>query len=66
MPFFQVKNFFLKSIWWIKSLKLLDAVSRLESNLDTFKDIGRLCSKVVLFFIIGKSRDPVRLGKCSK
>ena len=31
---------FLQVYWWIKSFKLLDAVSKLESNLDKFKDIG--------------------------
>ena len=45
----------------MKSFKSLDAVSRVESNLETFKDIGRVYLKVVLFFIIGNSRDSVRL-----
>ena len=37
--------------------KSLDAVSKGESNLETFKDMGRVSLKVVLFFIIGNSRD---------
>ena len=44
----------------------MDAVSKLESNLDIFKNIGRVCLKVVLLFIIGNSGDSVRLGNCSK
>ena len=40
----------------MKSFKSLDAVSKVESNLEIFKDIGRVCLKVVLFLIIGNSR----------
>ena len=46
----------------MKSFKLLDEVSKVESNLDISKDISRVCSKMVLFFIIGNSRDYVELG----
>ena len=45
----------------MKSFKSLDAVSKVESNLETFKDIGKVCLKVVLLFIIGNSSDSVRL-----
>ena len=44
----------------------MGAVSKLESNLETFKDIGKVCLKVALFFVNGKSSDSVTLGKCSK
>ena len=46
----------------MKSFKLFDAVSKVEANLETFKDIGKVCLKVVLFFIIGNSRDSVKFG----
>ena len=36
----------------MKSFKALDAVSKVESNLETFKDIGKVCLKIVLLFII--------------
>ena len=45
----------------MKSFKSLDAVSKVESNLETFMDIGKVCLKVVLFFIIRNSRDSFRL-----
>ena len=41
----------------MNSFKLPDAVSKVGSNLETFKDVGKVCSKVVLFPIIGNSRD---------
>ena len=63
---FKSKISFLGVCWWIKSFKLLDDVSILESNLDTFKDIGKVCLKVVLLFIIVNSIDSVRLGNWSK
>ena len=44
----------------------MGAVSKLESNLETFKDIRKVCLDMILSFSIGKSRDSVRLGKCSK
>ena len=44
---------FLWLYWWIKSFRFLGDVSRYESDLDIFKDIGRVCLKVVLFFIFG-------------
>ena len=46
----------------MNSFKSLDAVSKVGSNFEMFKDMGRTCSKVVLFFIIGNSRDSVKLG----
>ena len=46
----------------MKSFKSLDVVSKVESSLETFKDIDRVCSKVVLFFIIGNLRNSVELG----
>ena len=45
----------------MNSFNLLDAVSKVESHLKIF-DMGKICSKVVLFFIIGNSRDSVKLG----
>ena len=45
----------------MKSFKSLDALSKVDSNLETFMDICKVCLKVVLFFIIGNSRDPVIL-----
>ena len=50
----------------MKSFKFFGAVSRSESNLDTFRNIGRVHSKVVLFFIIGNSRDSVKLVNWSR
>ena len=47
----------------MNSYKSLDAVSKVESNLEIFKDMGKICSKVVLFFIIESSRDSVKLEK---
>ena len=46
----------------MKYFKSLDTASKVKSSLETFKDIGRDCFKVVLFFIIGNSRDSVKLG----
>ena len=43
----------------MESLKLLEAVCKVESNLETFKDMGRVCLNMFLFFIIGNSRDSV-------
>ena len=34
----------------MKSFKSFHAVSKVKLNLKTLKDIGRVCSKVVLFF----------------
>ena len=34
---------------------MLDAISKVGSNLETFKDMGKICSKVVLFLMIGNS-----------
>ena len=41
----------------MNSFKLLDAVSKVGSNLETFRDMGKTCLKVVLFFINRNSRD---------
>ena len=41
----------------MNSFKLLDAFNKVESNIEIFKDMGKVCSKVVLFFIIGNSRE---------
>ena len=49
-----------------KSVRFLGAVSSSESNLDIFKDIGKVCLKVVLFFSIGNSRDSVNLVNWSR
>ena len=46
----------------MNSFKSLDAVSRMGSNLEMFRDMGKTGSKVVLFCIIGNSRDYVKLG----
>ena len=37
----------------MNSFKLLDVVSKVVSNLEMFKNIGNICSKVILFFMIG-------------
>ena len=63
---FKSKISLLWAYLWIKSFRWMGAVSKLESNLETFKDISKVCLDMVLFFLIGKSRDSVRLGKCSK
>ena len=47
---------FLPLYWWIKSFSVLGAVSSSESNLDMFRDIGKVCSKVFMFIRIGNSR----------
>ena len=46
----------------MNSLRLLDAVSKVGSNLEIFKEMGKVYSKVVLFLITGNSRDCVKLG----
>ena len=60
--FLSNQKIFIVIYQWIKSFKSLDAVSNVQSNLETFKDIGKVCWKVVLLFIISSS-DSVRLGK---
>ena len=55
MPFIQIKNFFLPVV-----------LTKSVSNLDTFSDIGRLCSKVVWVLIMGVLRDSVRLVNWSR
>ena len=63
---FKSKIYFLLMYQWIKSFRFLDAVSSSESDLDTFRDIGQVCSNVVLFLIIGIIRDSVILVNCSR
>ena len=48
------------------SFRLFDAISRVLSNLVMFKEIGRVCSKVVLFLIKENSRDSFKLGNLSR
>ena len=50
----------------MNSFKLHVAISKVESNLEIFKDMGKIFSKVVLFFIIRNSRDSVKLENWSK
>ena len=50
----------------MNSFRSPDAVSKVGSNLETFKDMDKVCSKVVLFLMIGNSRDSVKLGSLSK
>ena len=66
MPFLQIKNFFMVSVAVINSFRSLDAVSKVGSNLEILKEMGKVCSKIVLFLIIRNSRDSVKLGKLSK
>ena len=66
MPFIEIKNLFSVIMLVNKVCKFLGSVSKLESNVDTFQDIGRVCLKVVFFFIIGNSRDSLRLGNWSR
>ena len=47
----------------MNSFKSLDAVSKVGSNLEMFRNMGKIYSKVVLFFIIRTSRDSIKLGK---
>ena len=44
----------------MNSFKSLDAVSKVKSNLEIFRDMHKICSKAVLLFIIGNSRDSVK------
>ena len=49
MPFLQIKI----ALWLVKllinSFRSLDAVSKGGSNLEIFREMGRVCSKVVFF-----------------
>ena len=45
MSFFEIKNF-LFMMELAKSFSVLGAVSKSESNLDTLRDMGKVCSKV--------------------
>ena len=50
----------------MNSFRSVDAVSNILSNLKMFKETGRVCLDVVLFLIIGNSRDSIKLGNISK
>ena len=50
----------------INSFRLLDVVSKVGSILEIFKEMGRICSSIVLFLINRNSRDSVKLGNYSK
>ena len=60
MPFFQIKNFFILGIAFIKSFRLVDTCSNDLSKPEIFKLRGKVCSYVVLFLI--SKNDSVRLG----
>ena len=47
----------------MKSFKSLDAVSKVESDIETFKDIGRVCLKVVLFLYNWELKRLCQIGK---
>ena len=66
MPFLQIKNFFIVSVAVNKFLTLFDVASKVESSLEIFREMGRVCSKVVLFLINRNSRDLVKLGNLSR
>ena len=55
MPFLQIKNSLSVVYQWMNHFKSLDAVTKVGSDLEMFRDMGKTCSKVVLFFIIGNS-----------
>ena len=57
MPFLQIKNISMISVAVINSFRSLDAVSQVGSDLEIFREMGKVCSKVVLFLIFGNSRD---------
>ena len=57
MPLLQIKNFFMVSVAVNESFRSVDAVSNIWSNLEIFKEMARVCSKVVLFLITRNSRD---------
>ena len=46
--------------------RLIDAVTNVLSNLELFREMGRVCLNVVLFLIIGNSGDFIKLGNISK
>ena len=48
------------------SFKLLDADSKDCSNLETFKEMGRVCSNVLLFLTTGNTGQSVKLGNLSR
>ena len=66
MPFLQIKNFIMISVAINKCFRFLDAVSKVGSNLEIFKDMGKVCSKAVLFLMIGNSRDSVKWGNLTR
>ena len=63
MPFLQVKKFFMVSVAANKFFRLLDAVSNVGLNLEIFKEMGRVCSNIILSLITGNSRDSCQIGK---
>ena len=65
MPFLQIKNFFMVSVA-VNSFRSVDAVSNAWSNLEIFKEMGRVCSKGVLFLITMNPTDSVKLGNLSR
>ena len=50
----------------MNSFKSLDAVSKVGSHLEMLRDMDKICSNGILFFIIGNSRDSINLGILSK
>ena len=60
MPFLQIKHFFIISVSVNEFFQVIWAVSKVGSNLEMLKDMGKICSNVILFFIIGNSRDSVK------
>ena len=45
---FKSKISFFLWYWWTKSLRVYGAVSKVESNLYAFRDVGKVCWNVVL------------------
>ena len=66
MPFLQIKTFFILSVTGNKFFRSVDAVSNVLSNLEMFKETGKICSDVVLFLIIRSSSDSVKFGNISE
>ena len=60
------KIFFLWWYWWTKSISVIGVVSNLESNLDTFKEKGKVFSQVVLFIKSGSFKESVKLSRLSR
>ena len=49
----------------MNSFRSLDVVSKVGSNLEIFREMGRVWSNTVLSLITGNSRDSVKLGNLS-